>query len=753
MNFQTTIVLLVLLVAVGAWVFLVESGREPQYERDRRATEEGQIAGTPLFPGGDSFSDDVTGFTIETSDGTADFAKEGNDWWQVEPVRFKLTSWNAGNIPTDMGKLRSVRRFSPGNDSKPSLEKIDLDPAALATVTLEAVNNGTTQRHTIKLGRKSISGVAYAMLKGDDKVHVVNDDLHDRIIDKDFSAWRDKSISGPKEGQVDQIVLTDNGTAITLAKADGGWAFGAPHSGRADRSAVESHLNDIDGFYIKQFVVDQPSNLAAYGLDRPTYTLRIRKPSVPVAKPADETPAESTDTPGGQDGSTPPTFYTLTIGGPTDMTGEAFFATWAVANDGHDVVFTLGKSSVEGLQKNLDDFRDARITPLQADDVRQVRIERADGSSIHLLQTEGRWHFETPSNPGYDADGGSVQDLVDAIVTAKATGYVADAAATGAATAVTLGALARSEPDVLRILSTDDDTQWLVLRNHETTGYLIAREDVDGIHAPAVALRDRQVLALDAEQIHQVTLRHPGGTQFTFSRNLPEAATSQPSDGATTQPGPWSLAGKEAFDTATLDTLISTLAQLRAEAWTPAADGPGDETLQFEVHAGDNGIVKMALTPASRLATLEGIDTPFTLSKSTVEKLNAELRDRTVLPITTLDVDSITVTRGETIYTLLRDADDAFVDAGGAAIDQSVAGGLFDTLAGLRVQRYVAATAPETPAMTLTVTTKSGGTHTLLIADLDDPQHTVHVDGRGCRLSEDVFGKLVANLVKADGDA
>ncbi len=758
MKFQTTIVLLVLLLALGFWFAFVEWERETSDERADRDREQKPGAGQLLFDDGASFDADVVGFTIETPDGSAVFAKDGEDWWQTAPVRFKLNSWSAGNIPTDMGALRTVRQFTPGSDGSPTLEKTKLAPAPLAVVTLETDQNGTKGKHIVKLGRKSIGGIAYAMVAGDDDVHVVNDDLHDRLVDKQWSAWRDKSISGPKEGQVDQVVIERGATTVTLAKADGAWALGSPHGGRVDRSAVETLLNAIDGFYVKDFIKDQPSDLSAYGLDRPAAVVRMRKPAAPTADAtgSDDAPADDA----ASEAPAEPTIYTLTIGGPADLTNEAFFATWSVGVEGGDVVFTLGKSSAEDLEKNVDDFRDARITPLQATDVRQVKIERgaADPTIVHLLQTEGQWAFDTAADPGFAADAGAVQDLIDDVVGAKATGYVPDAAPAGPPIAtVTLGALARAEPDLLRLYAAEDDGKVMVMRNNETTGYLVAAEDVNVVEAPIRTWRDRGVLQRDQDLIHALTVTRPDGTSFAFTRELPAAAESTSSDGeaatsqpATPKPGPWTMAGDAAFDQAALDTLVRTVSDLRAEDWPADAAAPGEGATIIEVTARDQSPARIALDVDARIASVDG-GMPFALAEDTVEKLDAELRNRTALAITTLDIEQIAVARGETLLTLTRNADDDYVDAGGAAIDQSAAGGLFDTLAGLRVQRYVTAEPPASPAISIDITTKEG-THTLLVGDAADAQRTVHIDGRAARLSEDVFGTLTAAWVASDED-
>lgn len=765
MNFHTTIVLLILLITVGAWFVLSgELDREATYEVERRERKEEKATGKRLFDSGDRFEENVRRFTIETDEGTATFAKEGDDWWQTEPVRFRLTSWNVGNVPTDLGGLRSVRRFTPGVDGSPSMEKIQLAPKPLAMITLTAERDGAESRHTVKLGRKSIGGVAYAMAGDTGDVHVVNDDLHDRILDKAFSSWRDKSIKSPKEGQVDQVVIERGDGTITLAKADGNWIFQSPHAGRADRSAVETLLNDIGGFYIKDFVIDRPDDPSLYGLATPTHAIRIRRPAPPAA---DEVALDNDDASGETSSPTDaePTLSTLRIGGPQDMEHEAFYATWAEGAEGGDVVFTLGKSSVENLDKTVDDFRDARVTPIEASEVRQIRLERTGAGAVHFLQTDGSWAFDASIDPGFPADHDAVQDLADNIAAAKADAYRIDAVPEGDPLAtVTLGALARSEPDLIRIHDAGEGTQYLVLRNNEATGYLVANDALDTLFQPMRTWRDRRILELDADQISQVTVEHGDGSRFTFEREVaardqpaPEAAS--PGDTATSQSvpqpgttpaepphGPWHMAGNAAFETASVNALVDVVANLRAETWRADNAGPGDGTLRVQVHSAGHDPVVITLDPTSRVATLEGLDMPFEVSESAAEKLAAELRDRTVLPITTVGVNAVVVSHSDSLLTLSRNADDDYVDAGGATIDQSAAGGLFDTIAGLRVERYVTAAPPDAPAITIDIQL-ADKTHTILIADSENHERPIHVDDRACLVNESTFEKLVAGLI------
>ncbi|MDP6153059.1 MAG: hypothetical protein QF785_06735, partial [Phycisphaeraceae bacterium] len=85
-------------------------------------------------------------------------------------------------------------------------------------------------------------------------------------------------------------------------------------------------------------------------------------------------------------------------------------------------------------------------------------------------------------------------------------------------------------------------------------------------------------------------------------------------------------------------------------------------------------------------------------------------------------------------------------------LDDDACGKIFDTLVGLRVQRYPGIDKPDGTQVTIAVDLGDDKSHTVVIPATDDPDHIVIVDDRVCELNEDDLDKLTASVVKSDDD-
>ena len=798
MNIYTTIVLLVLLVIVGTYFVFVEmddktiTSSERQQQRD-----ESTGTGRPLFDSDELPPSSVVKIKIEKEDEVVELAKEGDDWWQTGPVRFALNGWDAGKIPEDAAGLEYIESFKPGTGDRPTTEQLKLAPVAVATVTIEIKSKpqGAAQRQIIRLGKK-LAGHGYVMINEDPKVYVVGDGLHKRLMDKSVADWRKTSLDSPGEGQVDHVMLVNGDASILMAKADSGWSLEAPLSGRVDRKKVDEFASAVDSVYVSKFIKDRPQDLSAYGLDKPSRIISLRKPASTPTKGAASQPADGADPAaaasqpagGGSDQASGSTLYTLRIGSPVDLKKEKYFATWQQGDHGADVVFSITKSTVEKFDKVADDFRDPRLTPLESADVRQIEIQTGDGK-VHLVRTEDGWKFDASAAPGFPADDERARQLIDQITNGEAASFAPDhEPATPPLATVTLGAVARTEPDVLKVFAAEDESQHLVKRNNETTGYLIARDDIAGVFEPALALRRRLVLDPTAAKVHRVVLARPDGLSLTFERDLPqvepeaassdddpkeaneaassdddleeanEAPASQPASKpadappAGGQPGPWKLAGHERFETSALDALLDKLMPLRAADWiSDASSGPSQSKAhQVQIFIRDAEPLKLSIDVDSKAAAADGVDLPFHVSDDVAEAVNAEFRNRTVLSLSTTDIAKVAVTRDGATLVVTRNDDGDYAAEGGDDLDESATGDLFDTLAGLRVERYgTEGQATDAVALTIEVALKDDITHRLVVPALDDEQRIVLVDGHAYLMGEKEFEKLTASLLEA----
>lgn len=764
MNPKTTNVLLVLLLVVGAYFVFVERDAPTTYERDQIASEQRTEDGTAVFTSEQLSTESVASVTIQRGDdAVVVLTKEGQDWYQTQPVRFPLNTWSARQVIDDAAGLRYTRRFEPANsesDELPMREQVSLSPP-LASVTLE-VEDKTRSTQKIHLGRKAIGGRAYAVFNNDQRVYVVNDALHRQILDGQVADWRKRSIDAPTEGQAQRVILTRQGKAVAVRKADGNWSLDNPHSGRVDTEAVKGLLAAVGNLHIDRFVADSPEDPALYGLDEPRTQLSVY---MPAAASADTQPATTQphDEPADQAASGSEV-YMLRMGAPVDLKSEHYFATW-VADGQRGAVFTLLASDVEKFAKSVDDLRDARITPIKAADVRQLTLKRSEAQVVSLSRGTDGWSFVAPG-PGFEADSGSVSSLVDSITQAQAQAYLqqTDSFAAPSAT-VTLEAIGRSEPDVLRIYPKQKDT-YPVLRNQETTIYLVPDSSLENLFAPIAALRQKTVLDVTADAVTRMTIEHADGRRYVFRRSQSDAGLAKPASQPAlervipaTQPkglvGSWRLTDHDKFESEAFDRLLAMFLPLRAESWiaegssVPEASEPSETlSVQLELAEGLRHTVQVDLGRRCGMRVDQSAEGQwFQLSDALIELLGGEFRLRTVLPLSINEMTSVQVIRQDGSVTIKRDQDGKYVDQDGHDVDQSVVGVLFDTLAGLRVDQFIQPEHVSQPPLKIVVKTNSGQTYRLAFAT---PKETRYVATNGQQwftVDADTYRKLNAPLI------
>lgn len=722
MNFKTTLVLLALLAVVGGAVAYVLRN-DPGESADPGDTTSRD--GRPVFAEDDAFeAGDVMAITLTRDGETVEIQREGDGWFQVSPVRFQLSGYGGPDaIAEAAATLAYLERFDPGESGKPTLTDVKLDPPhATVAVTLAPKGDDEPITRTVALSGRPVGGTGYALIDDRPEAYVVKDNLHNAALSQRPIDWRARSLPVPETTRIQRLRLRHSDADIQLHRTDGNWYLGEATDQRADREAVEALVDAIRVVFITDFDADAPDSLAPFGLERPALAVTMTAPAV------DGKPEQS---------------WTLSVGGSADLKNQTRFATWSSSagetEAGGDVVFTITDASATALRPAIDGLRDSRITTALGQDITRLRIERANAKPIHLVQDGATINFADPK-PDYAPDRTAWRDLVSQVTSAQATAFrtAYEPAAEPLAT-VTLNTTTSREPETVRLYPGDTEAVVIAHRDGESIGYIVDRAELAGAFAPRVALRDRNVLAIDDADLESIELQR-GSETFVF---MPEAE----GDGA------WSLEGPDALEPATFEALRNEITLLRARDWSEG-EGRLNGDLILTLSGKDGTLTVLEADSGTGRAILTGVDAEFRLSDRTLDVLDAEFRDRVVLALTIDQIDRVTVTQGVLSLAVERGAAGDY-SAAGADLDQTAAAGLFDTLAGLRADRYRAIGTvkmdPAAPSHTLTIQT-AVGQRTLQLwpgtaNDFNLPMGRLDDAPRTFDLSEEDYTALTATLV------
>ena len=706
MNVKTTIALVGLLIAIGAYFYFVEMDAT-----DPRALGGGDtpsIKGEPLLPEDFPSPIEGTSFTIERDGQTTVYRHLDQGWMQTDPVRFAMNSGTIERLVGDVLQLRYTQRLTPGGPDAPTLVEARLDPP-LATVTYAADDDTAT----LYLGKKLLGGYAYVTLNDDPTIHVVADRLHNRVLDTDLNQWRQRTLDAPEAETVDRVTIREAGHTITLYRADDRWWVDSltrqRADSRADRSAVDALLAGVAGVAIDRFHADAPDDLSLYGLDKPARVVTLR----------DAATGRSS---------------VLTIGGPTDLSHESAFAIWMRDDDQTPpVVFSVPVAAFAPFEVKIDALREPRLLDLDALETRVVTIERDGMPTLALERDTSGPKFGEP-DPGYDVDLAAATAFIDDMTGMTSDQFVPGFKPAGESIA-RVELLRRGTGSETAAIYRDGD-RYVALRGGESVGYVLTDEQVELLRTPRLALRDRVVVDIPPDTIERLTLSYHGETQ-TFVREGDRFA----------------LEGEGDADPGRIGSLVAMLNPLYAESWpTPpqgsitSAAAPATLTIETTASAVPFELGVDRLTRNARFTGVrgQGIDDPFVLPRETVDLMTGRLGIRSLLSVASDAIETIRIEQDGDYFTLRRGTDGTIIADKAEhlpTIDQEMATKLFEAIAGLEVDRGFEASAVEPveglAVLALTVTPAEGEPQAFELWTQDNRMFTRAGGGRAVALTGD----------------
>jgi hypothetical protein len=392
---RSTLLLFLVLVALGAYIFFVERKREPAIEGDAEprkkvfSVEAGKIEELQVKA---SAGDQTT------------LKKEGERWKLVAPVGAEADEGEVSGITSNLASLEQQRVV----DEKASdLKPYGLDTPRIA-VAFRAAGDKAMKR--LLLGSKTpTGGDMYAKLDDGAQVFLVSGFL-DSTFDRSTFDLRDKAVLKVERDKVDGIEVQAPTSALRFAKSQDAWSLAAPVQARADFGAVEGLLGRIVTARMKAIVEAEATDLKKYGLDAPAYTLGLSAGS-----------ARSTFLVGSQ--TTDGLFYAKDASRP--------------------LVFTVDSVLVDDLKKPAADYRMKDLFEFRTFTGSRLEFTR-DGTPLVFEKQKGK-DKDAPEKwaqvqPKKEIEEGKILDFLSRLTNLRADTFV-DALPAGAAQAAAVKAM------------------------------------------------------------------------------------------------------------------------------------------------------------------------------------------------------------------------------------------------------------------------------------------------------------------------
>jgi hypothetical protein len=378
-GFKSTLVLIVALVAIVAYIYFVDS-KKPV---DDAAAKDKAFTGVT--------ADDVEEVQIKSAEGeTSRLQKTDGKWQLVEPLKAAADNTEASNIASTLASV-DIQRVVDENAS--NLKEYGLDPPR---VDVGFRTKGKKELQHLLLGEKTPSGGdLYAQVPGSKRVFLVNSFL-DTTFNKNTFALREKKVLTFEREKVDALNLTSADKTLEFKKNGSDWTIVKPITARADFGTVEGALERVASVQMQGIVAETGDDPKKYGLDKPSATISIVAGSSTA---------------------------TLTLGKTENGVVYA-------KDNSRPMIFTVAPTLSTDVFKDVSDYRRKDLFDSRSFNIDKISFTRG-GETITLEKSKGTDGKETWKNSaGKDVDAAKADDLLAKVAALHADKFqpTADAA-------------------------------------------------------------------------------------------------------------------------------------------------------------------------------------------------------------------------------------------------------------------------------------------------------------------------------------
>ncbi|HEY7475256.1 MAG TPA: DUF4340 domain-containing protein [Vicinamibacterales bacterium] len=395
---KSLLVLLVLALGLGAYIYFVEAKRDltdPSTKKEKLFT----IDPTK-----------VEEIEVKAASGEVTrLKKNGTEWQIVAPATLEADQSEVSTLLTTFETLEIQRTL----DEKPgALKPFELDPPRFSVAVRQA---GETAMRRLNVGGKTPTGAdLYAMVEGQPKLLLVSSYIEDSLNRTTF-AFREKSVLKFPRDTVDALTIEAAGSpTVALTKKGNDWRFQKPVDAKADFGSVDSVIGKVAQAKMKSVVAPEagkaaaeltPADLKKYGFDKPQLVTTIGAGS---------------------------TRATLAIGAKQD--DAALYA----RDLSRPIVFTVDTSLLNDLKKKPDDLRVKDLFEFRTFNALSVDLtyggqtytfEKQKNASAQQSTTAEVWKQTKPA--AKDVDQTKITDLLTTISNLRVDAFAEKAAASG----------------------------------------------------------------------------------------------------------------------------------------------------------------------------------------------------------------------------------------------------------------------------------------------------------------------------------
>jgi hypothetical protein len=567
-----------LAVGLGVWIKFFESKKPSTAEAQREA---GNVVNFDR--------EKLEGITIQNGDDRIELRRQDGNWRLTAPVKDQADGAVVDNLISDIENWRTDGKIAAKEVTadKRRMNEFGLVQPKLRLRLIEP--NGPPE---IFLGKDAaFEGKMYVRFGDSKDVYIAAQTVRADIAKKPDD-FRDRRLTDLTTAQVMRAVLKSAAGEIELVKRNEHWEIVKPLQARGDDQKIGDLLAQVTNARIQEFVADDRGDLHAYGLSEPRGSITIYG--------ADDKEGR-----------------TLQIGAMAEKIKDAVYVRYLPRN----AVYALPKKTEEILTVRPNDLRDLHLVRLDTNNLDRINIEATGEPKIVLARKEQSWTIANRSNQ--PANGEEVRHLISALNDQQVTRFVAD-------TASELPKYGLDQPRLRLTFSSfaSENTAETGAGEHPFLTLSFGKVEGDDVYTrvgeePFIVAVNHELLGriwVDPLQWQELAIFQFKPNDIHRLSRVTDREDSVVRSGA--QDWKW-IQGKGAIDSTDLQSLINTLASLRAVRWvgatTPAHGFERPElVLTFTTSPDDKTSHKLTIgnrtEDAMWFARVDGRDGTFVIS-------------------------------------------------------------------------------------------------------------------------------------------
>ena len=354
MGIKTTIVLLAVLAALGAYYFFVERHKPSEQEMEQQARAVFQLDRS-----------NIKSLEIAYAGDEIRCEKGESGWAMVSPVQAKSDETVVAALLTEISKLESDRVLSTAEAGRPEDFGLD-DPDLRVSVTL----SDPPDSHWVLVGDETPTGDAYyCFVDNRESIVLIPSPTVSIHFKKKPFDLRDKTALQFDIDQVVGLELSHDNVKIRGERRKGGpWKLVEPIEAKGEDTEINSVLFDLQNAKVREFLDEEPNDLAGFGLEEPAATVRLR---LGAAR----------------------TLASIKFGKETDEGGTVF-----ASRSGYSNVVKVDKRLLDKVKTDFSDLRRKRLLDFATSDVASIDISKGDSLFSCVRDSAGEWTAIVPEN-------------------------------------------------------------------------------------------------------------------------------------------------------------------------------------------------------------------------------------------------------------------------------------------------------------------------------------------------------------------